>query len=64
MNKFLNGVITQKCGTDGREYWPGSIKYNPILMQSIANKNMYNSIKQYIYVDRNSQTKIKYFQYI
>ena len=41
MIQFLNGVMTPLCGTDGREFWPGNIKHNPILMQSIANKSTY-----------------------
>ena len=52
MNQFLNGVITPLCVTNGREFWPGNIKHNPILMQLIANKSTYNSIKQYINVDK------------
>ena len=46
MKLFLNGVNTPLCGTDGREFWPGNIKRNPILMQSTTNKSTYNSIKQ------------------
>ena len=61
MNTFLNGVITPQYGTDGREYWPGNIKQNPILMQSIANKNTYTSIKQYIIIDKKFTDKNKIF---
>ena len=52
MNVFLNEVVTPQYGTDGREYWPGHIKNNPILMQSIADRNTYTSIKQYINTDK------------
>ena len=48
MTKFLKEITTKECGIDGREYWPGNIKYNPILMQSIADENTYDCIKQYI----------------
>ena len=61
MNAFLNAVITQPCGTDGWEYWPSNIKYNPILMQSIANESTYNSIKQYINVNKRFIDKNKVF---
>ena len=64
MNKFLKGVITKERGIDGREYWPGNIKYDPILMQSIADENTYDCIKQYINVEKNPQTRIKFFLYV
>ena len=52
MTKFLKEVTIKECGTDGREYWPGNIKYNPILMQSIADENTYDCIKQNINVGK------------
>ena len=61
MKLFLNGVNTPLCGTDGREFWPGNIKRNPILMQSTTNKSTYNSIKQYINVDKKFTDKNKVF---
>ena len=61
MNIFLNRVITPQYGTDVREYWPGNIKDNPILMQSIADKNTYTSIKQYINVDKKFTNENKVF---
>ena len=62
MNKFLKKVTTKDCGTDGRDYWPGNIKCNPILMQSIADKSTYDSIKQYINVDKKITNKNKVVQ--
>ena len=61
MNTFLNKVNIPRYDTDGREFWPGNIKHNPILMQSIANKSTYNSIKQYINVDKKFTDKNKVF---
>ena len=61
MNLFLDGIMTPLSGTDGREFWPGNIRHNPILMQSIANKSTYNSIKQYINVDKKFTDKNKVF---
>ena len=61
MNKFLKKVITKKCGTHDRKYWLGNIKYNPIIMQSIAEQSTYNSIKQYINVDKKITDKNKDF---
>ena len=61
MNIFLNGVITPQYSTNGREYWPGNIKYNPILMQSIVDKNTYTSIKQYINIDKKFTNENKVF---
>ena len=62
------GVILTKqsvaCCTDGREYWPRNIKYNSILMQLIADKGTYNSIKQYVNIDKKITNKDKGFQYI
>ena len=61
MNIFLNEAITPQHGTDGREFWPGHIKNNPILMQSIADRNTYTSIKQFINLDKKFTDENKVF---
>ena len=61
MNTFLNKAITKGCDTDGKEYWPGNIRHNPILIQSIADESLYDSIKHYINIDKKFTTTNKVF---
>ena len=61
MNTFLDKAITKGYDTDGREYWPGNIRHNPILIKSIADESVYDSVKQYINIDKKFTTTNKVF---